>query len=153
MLKPIVMSFVQPDGFVLTETTAYELKYKGWKRAEKAAYWFLKKLYSMSTHFDKSLVVKQVLIDPNQAAMKIVRMAYEQLNMLGKKPERILLGRKQFYDIVAEVDFRHSFEFQIELQEPTKYLPEDEWSPYRTRHKLFNVPVSVIPWMDGVLVL
>lgn len=153
MLEPIVMSFVQTDGFTLTETSGYDIKYKGPKNAERVASWFLNKLYSTTHHFDRKLVVRQVMIDPTKAAKEIVRMAYNQLSELGRRPERILVGRKQFYDIASEVDFSNPFYFDIELQEPIKRQADDVWSHYCTRYKVYNVPVQVIPWMDGVLVL
>lgn len=146
--KPIVMTFYQNDGLHLSATPAFEITYKGNKYLEKACWWLLLKTFTLTNYFVKTQIVKQVRIDPDKAIREIVAMASTQLRMLGKKPERILLGREQFNKICSDMlDHRHSFEFSIPFEDRQNY------GPYHSGVRLYNIPVQVIPWMDGVLVL
>lgn len=148
------MTFYHNGGFGMVPTPAYEIQFNRWSKIQKLCWWVLKKTSCLVPHFDKSQLVTEVAIDREKATREIVRMAAGQLNLMtGKRPQRILLGRQQFYEIATtEVDIRYSFEFCIELAEPSR-VERDPWGQYTSRLRLFSLPVQVVPWMDGVLVL
>ena len=151
--QPIVMHFTERLEPLLIATPAYEIKFGRWAWVERTCVWLLRKTRGLVAHFDKEAVYRRVYIDRDEAARKIILMASEQLvNMTGKKPSRILVGRKEFNELISDsnaVPIWNSFEFSIELKEQTA----EDYSPYRTSLRLFEVPVQVIPWMDGILVL
>lgn len=151
MNTPIVMRFVSPMGYREIPTSAYEVKYnaKKWLWPQRLCVWFLRKQRTLSLHFDREMVVKSVLIEPDTAARKILDIADEQLARVDYRPERILLGRKQFEEIVSDTpDIFRQFSFNIPV---TRSTPA--WNGLQPSIERFGVAVYVIPWMDGVLVL
>lgn len=147
---PIRMSFMSPMGFKKVPTEAWEVKPAGF--IARLCWMVLGKLGSVTAHFNEQMIVRQVIIDPGTAAKKVIEMADVELARVGYRPERILVGRRQFEEIASAPDFFRSFSFNVEMAiyGGAKGI---EWGGMRPTIERFSVPVYVIPWMDGVLVL
>ena len=93
------------------------------------------------------------MIDKDKATLEIIRLASKQLELMsGDKPTRILVGKEQFRNLVDDIDMRRSFQFDIQLSR-SRSQPSDPWDRFPTKLEVFSVPVQIVPWMDGVLVL
>jgi|SRR5579864_343354 len=143
--KFIRMSFLE-TSFKFIHTAAYDIKFtKRWRWIEEICLRFLRKTGCASSHFDREQVVKSVCIPADKAAIDIILLAEGQLRTVGERPNRIVIGRKQFEEIVSsEMPLLcRNFSFEINITQSSRY----------TRMTRFGVPVDVIPWMDGVLVI
>lgn len=147
MTQPIVMTFDKRVGARAVWTSAYEVNYSAhwfWSRIEK---WMIRRLIRrkcLRTYFSPEDVVVQVAIDPEKAAHEIIRLASEQFgNFRERPPEKILIGRKEFADLSrsdpALYMLRDSFQFDLKMPRNTL-----GWG---------KIPIVVIPWMTGVLVI
>ncbi len=158
--EPIVMIFMEPMGFEKIPTDAWDVfvpakskKWSRWGLLQKACWWFLNKTHCVHPHFDSKQLVRRVVIDREQATSRIVEMAEHQLRMFQHdRPKRILMGGEQFAKLAGEPIGMSPFHFNMELARSIP-LPRGEDDRYRTDIEYFSIPVEVIPWMDGVLVL
>lgn len=138
-------------GFREIPTTAYEIKYtESWKWLQRLCVRVLFRLKALRAHFDREMTITSVVIDPETVAIKIIQVAEEQLARLQYRPERILIGRKQFEEIITgdTPAIFGEFSFEIPMSRTTP-----SWNGLQPRLERFGVPIYVIPWMDGVLVL
>ena len=126
-----MMSFLQRTGRELFATPAWDLNQpERWKVLHRFCVWFLKKTEVLTPHFDERDIVKQVAIDPQQAASRVIEMADLQFQaMAGKRPSRIFVGPEQFRSLAYSIAGQ---------SRQLTYL---------------DVPVEMIPWMNGVLVV
>lgn len=158
MKKPIRMVFYQPGPLSYMPTSAYEMNFKGpWAWLQRLCFKILNMSGGLRPHFDAFQIVQEVVIDPDQTADKIYRMAADQLAMLrDEPPKRILLGRKEFMSLhqaLGDIRSVAYFSFELDYYKEERYRTNDPYRPYQTRRTLYKVPIEVIPWMEGVLVL
>ncbi len=151
----IRMSFMEPCGFEKIATEAFEINPKKHKWIADLAMWTLRKIGALHPHFDQKQLVRNVAIDTEKAALQIIRQAGHQLNLgYHRKIERILMGRKEFDELVGGAApmmwGKPHFDIQLQMQEPAKNKPMGR---YESTLRVMNVPVEVIPWMEGILVL
>ena len=152
----IRMSFLENSSIEMIPTSAWEIKHtRRWRWLEHICWRIMLWTGCVHPHFDRNQLVRNVAIDTGKAAEEICRLAKHQLALIDWKPERVLLGRPQFDAIVGNPEnFRRPFGFEIELARRENSSPKDEWRRYYDPGiTIFRVPVQVVPWMDGVLVL
>lgn len=141
------MTFFEQGPMEMTPTDAYDIKPVGrlaW--LQRLCFKIMKRTGAARIHFDKRHLVTCVSIDREKVTREIVALASIQLHQMGKRPTRILVGRPQFKNFVADVDNLRMGPFQFDIQ-------LKQASEYGSGVTLFSIPVEVIPWMDGVLVL
>lgn len=80
---------------------------------------------------------KRVIIDSDRVFRLIIAQGAEVMRLLGRGGETVLIGRKQWVQLVGEV-------------EPMLMSINVE---YASQNRILGMTVRVIPWMDGVLVL
>ena len=149
----IVMRFVERVGVEMIPTTAYDIKFtKRWRWIQRLCWWILLKTKGTHPHFDERQLVKSVVIDKDKAVSEIVRLAEDQLSRFRyERPQKILMGGAQFSRFMTEdVSSMSRFTFDVNLVRTKPRTLDDR---YGTGMEMFSVPVDVIPWMDGVLVL
>ncbi len=154
------MMFHQNDGFDWVATSAWDVtvpakskKFGRFGFLQKWCWWFLNRTGCVKQHFDKNQLVKSVVIDKDKAATEIIRLAEDQLSRFrSERPKKILMGGEQFRSLLNEPSIQNMQRFSFDVQF-SQSRPRREDEPYSTGTTVFNVPVDVIPWMDGVLVL
>ncbi len=142
----IRMSFFHNSSIELLPTSAWEINHTKWQRLEKLCVSFLKWTKCLRHHFDKNQLVTSIVIDKDKTAREIIRIAYDQLTMVGLRPKEILIGRKQMEAICEDMkglNCLQPFEFSVDFAKNFD----------NSGIRLFNIPVKVIPHMDGILVL
>lgn len=137
---PIQMSFLESAGKNLVPTTAFDIIPKvRWRKIQEFCIWVLRKTKALHPHFDEHMLVREHIIPRDKATSEIIRMALPQLQMLGHAPERIYIGRSEMKSLMSEPpDYGLPWGFEIQ---GTRDM------------KIFNIPITVIPWMEGVLVV
>lgn len=115
---------------------------KGWKPLQKIALWFLRKLECFRTSLHDE--ISYVQCDEDTLIERIIKQEREVLGMCGHAPARVYIGRDDFMEILSLRESPHDF-FSIEV--------DYEIGKDRKTYKIRGMPVSVVPWMRGVLVV
>lgn len=149
------MQFQVPDKFRLLPTHAHDVKIEGrWLWIKKLAWWSLCKLGCVHPHFDREQMVTCVRFSGKEA-MDLLMIEVKKCMMMcyGRRPKRIFLGSEDFARIMSDPAFLRMgyFDFSGKIYEQkTEY---DAMGVERRQETMFNVPVEVIPHMQGVLVI
>lgn len=140
--KPVQMRFVQP-GITMILTDAVEIELNGrWSWLRRAAFGLLKKLGAVEPYFSKQDIYEHVVcFDANEAIDRIIVGASVELKRLGRMAERVLLGPREFADLMHRAPFP-AFMPQLNFTGMAMYDGE-----------IYGLKVEVIPHMTGVLVL
>ena len=139
-LQRVTMQFIERSWLTLQTVSHYEVRAKlCWY--ERWLVGFLTRLGALTPVYDRSVQVTGICFQPDDLVSKIVVIAADQLECLGRKPERVLLGSKQFDAMVRQETVKT-------LSRDFTFVPETRFGTL-----LYDVPVQVIPWMDGVLVI
>lgn len=109
------------------------------------------------SYFAKQLLTsKVVVVKQADVTEYICRLAEKQLKALGRRPQRVFMGMIQFEEIVHNAGpglFAYPFSFEARFFGPRDIQRQSVSEFDRGGLTAFNVPVEVIPWMDGVLVI
>ena len=140
-------------------TTAYEIQTAGkhsWLK--RLAWWTLQKLKATKQHWGKEHMVTEtrMMFDANEAFDKIfVKAQYCMDTCYSRRVEKILVGAEDFANIVNQPDTMKmgAFDFTGRLAEPAKYTDRDRLTGFHPKFTYYQVPVYVIPHMQGILVL
>ena len=128
---------VDIKAFVPTGAYAYNGT-RGWIFVQRVCFWILDRLrcqYCAEAVVD----VETHLINPPTFAQKMMEADEEIWNRTGRRPRKIYVGSDDYAQMMKD-DLRPSgpMQFNIKLREGCTS---------------FNVPVEVIPWMSGFLVI
>jgi hypothetical protein len=136
MENRFVMRFARPEHvrFVSQNEWAFEPR-KRWAWLHKAAWWFLRKTVGVSNAIKDRVDYKEVVIDRNRVADQICR-AMDEMHIQHIRPGEVFMGPDMFD--AAMMELRSSYEFQVEMG---------------YNRTMFGLPVTVVPWMRGVLVV
>ena len=110
----------------------YEIKPTNW--LTKLAWKILLHYKCAKNKWLNKVAYQQVTIDTEQASLKIIREAIDQINRLDMEPKYVYIGREKFFELIGCKEFRLFQSFNLPL-------------------KIYNVEVIVIPWMEGILVV
>lgn len=142
--EPIRMAFTNVCGIKKVPTFAYDVDFTKtrWFFIARLCWKLLVKLGCVGIHFDEQHMVTRVFIDQEKAASYIIKEAYHQIEQLnGRLPTKVLMGREQFEKLTNELL-------------PSMYVKPFDFSVAMSQNgRVFDLPVEVIPWMDGILVL
>ena len=141
------MAFYESAGYEPMVTSAWEFEFSGiWKWLQLWCFWFLKWSKSAQPFLDRRQLVTEVVIDKEKVVRLIIAEAIEQIYKTNNKPRRIYIGRKQIESLLSDP---HNLPYL--MAKPVDF--EVELAKSKAGYDLFNVPVEIIPWMDGILVV
>ncbi len=115
---------------------------KGWKVLQKISLWLLRKLECFHSSLHEE--VSYVQCDKDTLIESIIKQEREVWEACGHAPERVYIGRDDFMEILSLRECPHDF-FSIGV--------DYEIGVDRKVYRIRGMPVSVVPWMRGVLVV
>ena len=120
-------------------TPAYEFKPHG--RLQWLQRWMWRMLFKMEAledHFDQKTEYKKVIIDRGSVAKNLLAAYHESFPR--NKPRQVYMGHKQFEELTGNhLDhYLVGFTFDIDMN----------WEG-----RVFNLPITVLSNMDGVLII
>jgi hypothetical protein len=110
--------------------------YKAWLAGK--AWALLHKLKALHWHFDTKDSITTVHIDTDDVMRRLMESSYAVLDYLGEGGEVLLIGPKEFQDLMGQVEAVHSLQFHAE---------------YSRHRRILGLEVRVIPQMSGLVVL
>ena len=135
------MAFYSRIGELPLGTKAFEFGPKGrWAWLQSLCWNFLRRQKCLHPHFDSKDLVQEVLIDQEKITEAIMQAMVECARAY-YLPTKVYLGWDEFTKLCADVDFcrRHPFT-----------LPSEK---FQSGHRIFDLPIYVIPHMQGILVV
>lgn len=134
----ITLSYTN-DFHYSVKTAAYEFKPSG--RFAFFQKWLWKLLWKMDTikpHWEDKVKVERIVISRKDLGERLWE-AYHKCFPRGEKPSKIFMGPEEFQTLLAQpYDYQCRFGFYVETG----------WNG-----RMFNLPVEVIPHMNGVLII
>lgn len=138
MNKPSVINFCTSEELTILTPERYQYTPKlGWAWLQRIAIYILKKIGCESTE----KIYKSHVVEPKKILDYILDQKKELLKLYHHKGSRLLIGTKQYEEIMKINDDTHGQLFSFDCQY------------YSGGPKIFNLKVTVVPWMDGVLVI
>lgn len=136
MENRIVMTFARPEfGRMVSFDDWHFAPRKWWSWLHKAAWWFLRKTGGVSNATKHTVEYKQIVIDRQRVAEQIMA-AIDELHIGHKKPGRVYMGPDQFNEAMTEL--RDHYRFSVRMG---------------YNREIFGLPVTIIPWMRGILIV
>lgn len=126
--RPELMEFVSADKWTFAPQ-------KRWSWLHRAAWWFLRKTKGVSNAIDCKTTYKEVVINRKRVADRIMQ-TIDELNIANIRPAEIFMGPDEFDEAMHEMRDSYSFSVQMGLD-----------------RKLFDLPVTIIPWMRGIVIV
>ena len=116
---------------------------------QKAAIWVLRKL-GCYAYLDEQIITKKI-IDTHDISKKIVESMKGAVEYAHYEGRHLLVGYEEFQEL-AQMEYDRPFSIKVPYYFTTSKTPADYGPPeYETR--VYQMKVTVIPWMKGVLVL
>lgn len=118
---------------------AYEFKPHG--RLQWLQLWMWRMLFKMNAleaHFDQRTEFKKVVIDRKSVAKNLLE-AYRK-SFPDRRPRQVYMGHKQFEELAHNHLEHHLVGFAFDV-------------PMSYNGTVFNLPITVLPNMDGVLIV
>lgn len=109
----------------------------------KAAWWLLHKLHALQNTMSDKVSYKRVQLNKADVFDKILEMRFRLLEE-GLRPSRIYIGAETLDELYASKQFRE-----------LSYAVQPMSFNVRAGHNrtLFNLPITIVPYMIGVIVL
>lgn len=138
MRNHITMAFQRPEhiSYVSMDEWAFTPQ-KRWRWLHQAAWWFLRKTKGVGNMVKDRTEYRTVTINAKNVADTIVR-SMKELHIAHMRPKQVFMGPSQIDELHAD---------------PRFYDPLRFTAPVGFNRKVFGLPVTVVPWMDGVLVV
>jgi hypothetical protein len=122
------------------ETPAYDFEPKGKLKWLQRFMWnMLFKMEAIQQHYDTKTEVKKVLIDRGSVADNLLK-SYRSWFNYGKKPTRVYMGHEQFEELSYNHLEHHLVGFNFTV-------------PMSYNRTVFDLPIEVLPNMNGVLIV
>lgn len=143
----ITQAFRVPGDWRPFPTDAFDVKVNGRHGWLKRILWRgLQKLGAVSQHFDREMMMKQCVIDPEEVTVKILHEARMQfLRAYGKRAVKVYIGMEDLANLMNDPDFikyqQFSFNSQARMVEDADNI------------KILDLTVEAIPHMRGILVV
>ena len=103
---------------------------------QKACFFVLRNLRAYS--ISEALQIERHVLDPSTFMERLFRQKNELVQRFNIHPELLLIGAKDYADLMCELEATQVLTFHAE---------------YHHRHEVFGLTVRVIPWMRGCLVM
>jgi hypothetical protein len=127
--KSVSMWVPRPDRF------EYAPK-RGWAWLQRIAIAFLR--WRGCTSHDETTTYTRRVIDPSDVLNKICAQHESLLRHFNREGERVLIGAETFAELMGGERMRSMFTFA---------------ATYRDGPQIMGMPITVVPWMTGVLVM
>lgn len=136
MENKFVMRFARPENvrFVSQDEWSFEPR-KRWAWLHKAAWWFLRKTGGVSNAIKDRVYYKEVVIDRKRVVDQVLQ-AIEEMGIQHIRPREVFMGPDMFDK--AMIELRSSYDFSVSMGYD---------------QTMFGLPITVVPWMRGVLVV
>lgn len=141
----ISQRFEIPDGWKPYPTDAFDVKLEGrWLWIKKALWSALKKFGCVSAHWDREMLVRSVVVDPQRVTSLVLMEAKGQfLQMYRTTPVDVYIGMDDLADFLSEdLQRMGSFSFEYSARIARGETPE-----------LLRMRVHAIPHMKGILLV
>ena len=136
----IISMYVHKSSIIKVPTNSYEFKPSGRFIYIKNLLWkILKKSNSLKSYFDQEIAIERVDIDNNELYDRIYKQYFSILDQ-GFKPKKVYIGIDEFQDISSLTDNNGNYVMQFDMK-------------LNYNRTLFNLPVTVLPYMKGLLIV
>lgn len=134
----IQMTFHRPETTMVAVSDQWRFKpVKRWVWLQKAAWWFLGKTGALSLGYEPKTTYKQVVID-KRGVREAILAAIHEMEISMVRPAHVYIGPDEIRSLTLEMRDYAAFSFDIQMG---------------YNREIFGLPVTVIPWMRGVLVV
>lgn len=131
-----VMTFARPEFVRAISLDHWRFApRKRWAWLHRVAWWFLRKTGGVSNAMKETVEYKQIVIDRQRVSEQIMA-AIDELHIAHIKPMRVYMGPDQFDEAMMEMRGGYTFDVRMGYN-----------------REIFGLPVTVIPWMRGVLIV
>lgn len=136
MNKTIRMAFHRPEIARTVDLDKWSFApVKKWAWLHRAAWWFLGKTGALSNTVSEKISYKEIVIDKDSVSETILR-AMDEMSIMNVRPSSVLMGPEHFDKALYEM--RDTYSFTIEMG---------------YHRKIYGLPVTIVPWMRGVVVM
>ncbi len=141
MRQHVEMTFMRPEtvSYVSADEWCFE-PVKRWRPMQRLAWWFLRKTGGVSNAIKDRADYRRIVIDTKKVGDAIMRAMHEA-QMARLRPSKVFMGPAQVDGLMSDPDYFRSM------------LPQNFEVRMGFNREVFGLPVTVVPWMDGVLVL
>ena len=139
MTENIIQMHYYNEKTVRFLSPAYEFKPHG--KLQWLQLWMWRMLFKMNAleaHFDQRTEYQKVIIDRKSVAKNLLE-AYRK-SFPNKQPRQVYMGHKQFEELAYNQLEHHLVGFAFDV-------------PMGYNGTVFNLPITVLPNMDGVLIV
>ena len=139
MTENIIQMHYYNEKTVRFLSPAYEFKPHG--KLQWLQLWMWRMLFKMNAleaHFDQRTEYQKVIIDRKSVAKNLLE-AYRK-SFPNKQPRQVYMGHKQFEELAYNQLEHHLVGFAFDV-------------PMSYNGTVFNLPITVLPNMDGVLIV
>lgn len=135
MSNIIRMVFHRPETTSFKSKTDWNFKpVKRWSWLHKMSWWFLRKTGALQNADIECTEYREIIIDRKEVSETIFS-AMNEMNIGHIRPKAIYMGPESFRQALHE---RDSYGFTLSMGH---------------NYEMFDLPVTVIPWMRGVVVV
>lgn len=131
--KPV--SFDEPDTFRFRPE-------RGWKPLQKLCCFILSKIGAINTRIEES--IQRIDIREKDFMTAFMRQHNEIMKRCQYTPERVYMGREDFCEFASLPEFKYSAPVSFKARHEVWYMSE---------RFIIGLPITVIPWMKGVLIV
>jgi hypothetical protein len=132
--------YVHKSSIRKIHANSYEFKPSGRFIYMKNLLWkILKKTNCLKLYFDEKEVIERVDIDSEKLYDKIYKQYFSILDR-GFKPKHVYIGIDEFQDVSGLTDNNGNYNMQFDMK-------------LNYNKTLFNLPVTVLPYMKGLLIV
>lgn len=104
---------------------------------QKACFWILRKIGCFRQFTDESIVVSR--FQPKSFMDSIMKQRFSIEDIYDIRPERLVIGAKDFEDLMGLPEFRQYFSFSAGAD--------------FNNLQMFGMTIEVVPWMKGCVLL
>ncbi len=112
-----------------------------WARLQKLAQWFLIKTKASQPFVDEQVKVERHYVDGDRFMERLLKQRESHFEW-GREPKTLLIGSKDYAELMNEVMTNHHFSFTSDL-----HMGRDG------KRMVVGLEVQVIPWMEGIVVM
>ena len=105
---------------------------------QKSCFWILKKLQAFAKE-EKIVGVETICFDVKDFMDNLFQQQESLLSCYGLEPKNVLMGTKEFAELARIKESRYYFSSILSTQ--------------INAQTIFNLKITVIPWMSGILVM
>lgn len=121
------------------DTSSFSFRYdKKYHFVQKLCFLILNKIGAYTKNVSYESSYQTLTINTDDFINNILAQREELFHTYGFLPEKILIGSKNFAKLMSTVDFENVLQFK---------------ASYYYNKKIMELDVTVIPWMEGIIVM